>query len=241
MKIHATFPCVVILSLMVLSCGTPGIKRSISPIENRYIEAPGQGPALVRSAACDIYLEHVSLDKWKKVLAFAGYSKRNPLVSSYRLPPFEFFQVTIRNTSDLPVTVEECYIKWAGGTVKSLSVEELGARCSGRAYGIYDFSGIYSRRRLTGRSFSISEIDYRKDTIGLSLPFVPAGDSALFIRAFDWIPSEAEFFEVVLVIRAGTRVSPITMSMNWQEFRARGKDFREPRKKKEDEYEDLYY
>ncbi len=239
MKRTATLLCAVAL-VHAASC-SPGVKRVIEPFENRYIDIPGKGAALARSAACDVFIEHVDPEKWKKLLSFSAYSSGNPLTAAYRVPPFEFFQVVVRNTSDQPIAVEDCYVRWRAGKAVALGAGELRARCRGGSYRIYDFEGLLSFRRVVRGPFSISEMDYAKNTIGLRLQFIPAGDSVLFIRAFDWIPVEADSFDVVLVTRAGGRSSSVSMTMSRREYRTRGKKFAEPRKNEEEDGLDLEY
>ena len=224
---------VSLTAMLLLSCGTP-LKRAIVPQENRYIDVRKDGVALVRSIPCDVYLEHVSEKGWKKLVSLRDYRAGNYTPAVYDIPPVDFYQIIIRNTSRLPLTVENCYVKYETKTLPALD--------SGRADALYSYSStpdfniknLYDPRRFTGEKNSIDTINYKTETVRSLIPFIPSGDTVLFFRAFDWIPAETGAFYIVLVIRYDEAQTSVVFTMKEAVYRTRGKHFNEPKQETDD-------
>jgi hypothetical protein len=220
---------VLIILLLLLSCGNPGLKRVVDPVENRYSDVRRQGQSLIRSVAADIYCERVDSKKLHKLLSRRSCAPAGGGPAAHDIPPVEFYHFIVKNTWKTPVFVGRCYIRYGTGASPALKPEETGLWLPGRP-GAHDMNALYSLRRLAGSATSIDEIDNARDTLESDLAFVPSGDSMLFLRAFDWVPAGIDTYEVVVEIRYDSALRVISFPMKERLYRINGPDFREPGK-----------
>ncbi|HOO72852.1 MAG TPA: hypothetical protein PK926_13940 [Spirochaetota bacterium] len=220
-------------AMLLLSCGTP-LKRAIVPQENRFIDVRKDGAALVRSIPCDVYLEHVSEKGWKKILSLRDYRAEDFAPAVYDIPPVDFYQIIIRNTSRLPLTVENCYVRYETTTVPALDSGRAAVLCSYSSTPPFHVKNLYNPRRFTGEKNSIETINYKTETVRSLIPFIPSEDAVLFFRAFDWIPAETRAFFIVLDIRYGEAQTSVVFTMKEAVYRTRGKHFQEPKQETDD-------
>lgn len=203
-----------------------GIIHRIEPQSRHDTEVLEDGRGLIRSIYCDIYAEALTPDQWEELLKNRIFINEKSGVHAYRVPRLMFFHVTLKNTSDRPVRVENIRLKYGSEVLDTMSPGDIQALMKSPLYSSLNFDKILITRKLITGPAPINKIRYDRDTIILRLPFIPPSDTIDRIVAFRMVPVKARKLVLVFTLQTPSGKKIIDFDFNRREYRTRGKLYR---------------
>ncbi len=226
---------IIITALICTGCGKKyGIERRDSPTESLTISISKEGKATIRSLYCDISLRQVKDHHWEEILENPAFKGTRKKYRSYRVPKLLFFLVSVKNTWSNPVTLEKGVLIYRGGKSKNLSAGEILARYRSLLYRVFNFDEILRTRRLLGKIKKIDSFDFRHKSIPYRLSFIPPGDTAAVIMAFEKPPARVRNYSLNFHLAFLKKKKVIAFRIRRFEYRTRGRHFIEKKARKEE-------
>lgn len=212
--------------LLVLSCShNPGIERHLVPEKSLFKTPYDKEQPTTVSRFGEIYVEHLSDLKLKKIFKSSPFAKPEESTRKLRIPPFTFFQVTIQNRSRSPVYFEEPALNCTGKVYQPFSLNEFKSKTVSPVYRSIDHEAFLSKRILTTDRKKTVDINYSEDTEIIDDAFIPPGDTVIIHLIFDWIPAEYRSLNLTFKLNDSKIAENIEITFTRTEYRTDGEHF----------------
>lgn len=172
--------------LLFLSCSSGAkVERIYRAGERGDVDIVGNRGGLIRTVYCDIYMENLRRDLWRKVYDSGSYRGRG---SGMPLEPC--FQFIIVNTWNRPIKVEKIGLRYDNEDHEPEFYDYIkDPGYSGERFAV-NLDSMQRYRRLLSDDELIDGIDYDTETVDYRSDFIAPGDKVLFFRFFPVVPDK---------------------------------------------------
>jgi hypothetical protein len=235
---RAALLMLILYATVCASCLRHGLVHAITPVERPDVETTRYGTAMIRSLYCDIMVEPVDAGLWRAVRKSNSYGTNPHPGTLQRTPPLIAFQVVVKNTVNAPIRLQNVQLCLGSRTIDALTADGVRDRLKSSSYSGFNLDALFSSRRLISEPVLHEAIDYDRDTIDMSLDFIPPRDSVLTIRAFERPPVASRAFRLRFVIAAMGSLKTIDFDFTRDEHRTRKTNSREQYKKERTDHDE---
>lgn len=213
---------------IIFSCAkTPGINRVITSKNTGFSVEDAEGVFIIRSVFADIYAENLSEETLNGLMRKPPFTTAGGDERIFRVPRFTYFFLTVKNTGAMHINIDSISISCGEKKNSPMTLETFRGRTKSPAYSLLDAEAFLSRRRIFGSEAASKKINFETETARYKFQFIPAGDTVLIPLVFEWIPAECRNFILSADIKSGGTSRPIEFHLSREEYRTKGKNFRE--------------
>jgi hypothetical protein len=216
------FSCAV--SLSACHHGS-ALERRDSPERNAIIDVYSDGRAMLRSLYCEISVRQIGEAEWESLLKNSMFINAAHHESAYRVPRLNFFVITVKNTGELPLVMEEISLSFGSEKQALLTPAAIRKGFASPMYGLFNFDEIMGSRRLLVEEYDIKKLDFAEDTVNYKLDFIAPDDTLIRIVAFGYPPVSVRKYRMDFSLKYQGALKRISFTMTRNEYRTRGQDF----------------
>lgn len=169
-----------------------------------------------------VTIEPFTEETWTRIAANNQFIDKT---KSGRLPKIPFFLILVENKSSQPITIKEIALMHGNTRIPVLSKDELKEYLTSPAYEFINITQLTTPQRLLNYTGNIKKIDFSRDVVPFTLPFIPSGDIHCMIVAGKWIPVNERQFTIQIVIKEPDNEKIVDCTFIRKEYRTKGKHF----------------
>jgi hypothetical protein len=222
-----------VMSILWLCCAisfpgcapSPGIGRRDSPERNAILDVYSDGRAMIRSVYCEISARQIREAEWNSLLENRMFINAAHRGTAYRVPRLNFFVITVKNTGELPLVMDEIALSFGSEKQALLSPDAIRKGFTSPMYALFNFDEIMRPRRLLPEEYDFKKLDFAEDTVNYRLDFIAPDDTVIRIVAFYFPPVSVRKYQMDFSLKYQGALKRISFTMTRNEFRTGGQDF----------------